>query len=132
MKTYVAGTVFALFLGVTGLAQAGQLVSPSLPTRHRAVNIGQIGHCRIRNVGTSAVTVKVNLFSNNSPVNDLDLCNGKPLQPGATCFVSKFLPDDSYVACSVTAGNVANLRGTLDISEDPTHVFNVILSEDLR
>jgi hypothetical protein len=131
MKTYVAGTVFALFLGVAGLAQAGQLVSPSLPTRHRATNIGQIGHCRIRNVGNSTVAVKVSLFANNSPVNDLDLCNGTPLKPGATCFVSKFLPDDSYVACSVT-GNVANLRGTLEISETPTHEFNVILSEELR
>jgi len=132
MKRYIAGTVFAVVLGLGGLAQAGQLVSPALPTRHRATNVGQVGHCRIRNVGTTTVNVQVSLFSNNSPVNDFDVCNGRPLGPGDTCFVSKFLPDDSYVACSVTAGNVANLRGTLELSENPTSQFNVFLSEDLR
>ena len=66
------------------------------------------------------------------PVDDLDLCNGTPLQAGDTCFVSKFLPDDSYVACRVTANNVTNLRGTLELSETPTHEFNVFLSEELR
>ena len=115
MKRYVAGTMFAVVLGIASLAQAGQLVSPPLPTHVRATNVTTYGACRIRNTGSAPVNVKVSLFSNNANVTDIDVCNDGPLPGGHTCIVTAFLPDDSYVACKVTASNVSNLRGTLEL-----------------
>ena len=36
----------------------------------------------------------------------------------------------SYVACKVTAPNVTNLRGTLELAESPSHGFDVYLAVD--
>jgi hypothetical protein len=36
----------------------------------------------------------------------------------------------SYVACKVTAPNVTNLRGTLQLPESPSHGFDVYLGVD--
>ena len=73
--------------------------------------------CYIRNTGTTPVSVKVSLFSNNSPVVTFDNCNGAPLLAGHTCQVEVDLPDSSDAACSVTAGNVGKLRGTFEVRE---------------
>ena len=99
MKTYVAGTVIAVLIGLAGLAQAAKLLSPPLPT-----NVNTTGMCYIRNSGTTPVSVQVSLFSNNSPVVTFDNCNGAPLLAGHICQVEVDLPDSSYAACSVTAG----------------------------
>lgn len=132
MKTYVAGTVFAMLLGLASLAQAAQLTSPPLTTHPFATNHTNSGTCRIRNTGTTPVTVTVSLFSNNAtvPINDFCQGDGQPrtLAGGQSCFVSAFLPDDSFAACSVTARTVTNLRGTLEVQED----FNTTIAEDLR
>ena len=44
--------------------------------------------------------------------------------------MAAFLPDDSFVACRVTAANLVNLRGTLELSE-VTSEHDVFLAEDL-
>ena len=126
MRTYVAGTVFAVLLGFGGLAQAGQLLSPPLPTHVRETNVTTYGVCRILNTGTKPLPVQVSMISNNANVVDIDVCNGPKLAPGHTCIVTAYLPDESYVACKVT-GDVANLRGTLELSDapigsSPTHI----------
>ena len=72
----------------------------------------------------------VSLFSNNGVVVAQDLCDGKPLPAGQSCNVAAFLPDDSFVACRVTAANVVNLRGVLELSE-VTSEHDVFLAEDL-
>ena len=132
MKTYVAGAAFAMLLGLAGLAQAGQLVSPPLPTHPFATNHSNEGTCRVRNVGTAPVTVTVSLFSNNATVPIVDFCQGdgdpKTLAGGESCFVQVFMPDDSFAGCIVTASNVTNLRATLEIDEN----FNTTVAEDLR
>ena len=46
MRTYVAVTAFAVFLGLASLAQAAQLLSPPLPINSRT-NVGITGACRI-------------------------------------------------------------------------------------
>jgi len=131
MKHNAVGfTVVAILVGLAGLAHAGQLVSPPLPTHVRATNVTTYGACRILNTGTKPLPVQVSLFSNNAVVHDIDVCNGKPLAAGHTCLVTAFLPDDSYVACKVT-GDVTTLRGTLELSERPSHGFDVFLAVDL-
>jgi len=94
----------------------------------------------IRNTGTEPATVTVSLITNNNDaVGIFDFCkqNGKPrkLAGGETCLVSAELSggpfglnadpvsSGSYVACKVTASNVTNLRGTLELAESPSHGF---------
>jgi hypothetical protein len=131
MRTCVVVTVCTAVLAFAGLAQAAQLLSPGLPIRVRETNVDTLGACRVRNVGTVPVTMTVSLFSNNAVVVAQDTCNGKALPAGQSCDVAAFLPDDSFVACRVTAGNVANIRGTLELSE-VTSEHDVFLAEDLR
>ena len=132
MKTLVALAAFAMVVGLAGLAQAAQLTSPPLTTHPFATNHENTGACSIRNVGTTPVIVDVSLFSNNATVPFADTCrvNGQPrsLPAGQTCAVGAVLPDDSFVACTVKAASVVNLRGTLEVLQD----FNTILWEDLR
>ncbi len=130
MRTYVAGTVCAVLVGLASLAQAAQLLSPGLPIRVRETNVDTVGACRVRNTGTTPITVNVSMFSNNAVVVTFDTCN-VPLAAGQACHVAGFLPDDSFVACRVTAPNVANLRGVLELSE-VTQEHDVFIAEDLR
>ena len=131
MKTYVTGAILAVSLGLAGLAQAAQLVSPGLPVRVRETNVDTLGACRVRNVGTTPATVKVSVFSNNAVVLAQDTCNTAPLPAGQTCQVAAFLPDDSFAACRLTAANVTNLRGTFELSE-VTADHDVFIAEELR
>ena len=81
MKTYVAGTVCAVLLGVASLAQAGQLLSPPYSVKTRGSNIGTKAAGVIRNTGTEPATVTVSLITNNNDaVGIFDFCkqNGKP------------------------------------------------------
>jgi len=147
MKTYVAGTVCAVLLGVASLAQAGQLLSPPYAVKTRGNNVGTKAACVIRNTGTESATVTVSLITNNNDaVGIFDFCkkNGQPrkLAGGETCLVSAELSGGpnglnadavspgSYVACKVTAPNVTNLRGTLELAESPSHGFDVYLGVD--
>lgn len=132
MRTSVAGSVFVVLLGLASLAQAAQLVSSPLPTHPFRTNTSNEALCRIRNVGTAPVTVTVSLFSNNGTVDEFDDCQGdgepRTLAGGESCVVLKFMPDDSFVACKVTAPNVTNLRGRLEVD----HNFNTNVGVDLR
>jgi len=132
MKTYVAGTVSAVLLGLASLAQAGQLVSPPLPTHPFRTNTSSEGLCRIRNTGTTPVKVTVSMLSNNGMVHLFDNCQGdggpRTLAAGQSCSVMKQLPDDSFVACKVTAPDVTKLRGTLEVD----HNFNTNVAVDLE
>jgi hypothetical protein len=134
MRTYVAGAASAVLLGLASLAHGAALLSPPLPT-----GVGTSGACHIRNTGTTPVTIQVSVFGNNTPVINFDLCSGAPLAAGRTCVVDVDLPDDSYVACSVTAPNVSKLRGTLEVRErirsanfPVIGLLTVIVAEDLR
>src|SRR5262245_61815595 len=97
MRTYVAGTVCAVLLGIASLSQAAQLLSPPYAIKTRGDNVGTKAACVIRNAGTNAVTVNVSLVSNNEMVGILDLCqrNGQPLAlaAGETCLVSAELSE---------------------------------------
>ena len=126
MRTSVALIVSAVLLGFTGHAHAARLLSAPLPT-----NTNTSGGCYIRNTGTTAVAVEVSLFSNNGLVVTFDGCNAAPLLAGRTCVVLASLPDDSYAACSVSAGSVAKLRGTLEVREENPFP-KTLVSEDLR
>ena len=147
MRTFVAGTVCAILLGVASLAQAGQLISPPYSVKTRGNNVGTKAACVIRNTGTEPATVSVSLITNNNDADGIfDFCkqNGKPrtLAGGETCLVSADLSlgpaglntdvvsPGSYVACKVTAPNVTNLRGTLELAESPSHGFDVYLGID--
>ena len=83
--------------------------------------------------------MKVSLLTSIESVGIFDFCNGHTLPGGQTCLVSAeiFRGDrltatrlGSYVACKVTAPNVANLRGTLELAESPSHGFDVYLAVD--
>ena len=130
MRTYVAGTVCAVLLGVASLAQAGQLLSPPYSVKTRGSNVGTKAACVIRNTGNEPATVSVSLITNNNDaVGIFDFCklNGKPrtLAGGETCLVSADLSGGpaglntdvvspgSYVACKVTAPNVLDNLGIL-------------------
>jgi hypothetical protein len=132
MRTYVAVTAFAVFLGLASLAQAAQLLSPPLPIYSRT-NVGITGACRILNTGTSPVSVQVSLFSNNEHTGyDYDTCHQAPLPGGQACYVIVYaMPADSYAACKVTASNVSKLRGTLEVWEDEWPI-TVRVAEELN
>ena len=128
MRTFVALLSSAVLLGLTGLAQAEKLVSPPFPTQ-----LFTSGACYVRNTGTTPVSVQVSLFSNNGLIVSTDTCNDNPLAAGETCVILvNDLPDDSFAACSLTAGTVAKLRGTFEIRENIGGVLRVIAAEDLR
>jgi hypothetical protein len=130
MRKLVALVLPAVVLGSSGVAQAEKLVSPPFGT-----HILTSAACYIRNTGTTSVTISASLFGNNALVIDTDTCNGNNgvLGPGQTCvIIDTDLPDDSFVACSVTAGTVGKLRGTLEIRETIDAVLRVIAAEDLR
>jgi hypothetical protein len=129
MRTLVAGTALAVFLGLASLAQAAQLLSPPLPT-----NVNTSATCYIRNTGTTPVTVEVSLFSNNGLVVSFDNCNTAPLLAGHTCLVQvNDLPDSSYAACRVTASSVSKLLGTLEVREVSFNpIARVLVAEDLK
>ena len=132
MKTYVVGTVFAVMVQLASLASAAQLTSNPLPTNQFATNHSLEGVCRIWNTGTTPVTVTVSVFSNNATVPFFDTCQGdgdpRTFAAGESCFVTHFMPDASFGACSVTASNVRNLRGRFEVEEN----FNTINATDLR
>ena len=146
MKTLVVGIVSAVVFGITGLAQAGQLLSPPYFVKTRGNNVGTKAACVIRNTGVESVAVTVALVSNNDMVGIFDFCktNGKPrtLAGGQSCLVSADLSDgqlgltadsnrpDTFVSCKVTAPNVTNLRGTLELADSPSHGFDVYLAVD--
>ena len=130
MKTLTAGIAAAALVGLASFAQAGQLLSPPLPTNSR-INIAHVAACWVFNSGTSSVTPQVSLFSNNEMSADFDTCSGKPLAGGHTCIVSGRTPDDSFVACKVTASSVSKLRGSLEIRED-TNAYKVLVGVELQ
>ncbi len=135
MRTYVAGTVCAVLLGLASLAEAAQLLSPPYAVTTMASNgVGTKGACVIRNTGTTPVTVNVSLLSNIETAGIFDFCNGHPLGGGQTCLVSaelfQELGTSTYVVCKVTAPSVTNLRGTLELAESPSHGFDVYLGID--
>jgi hypothetical protein len=130
MKTSVAVTAFAVFLGLVSLAQAAQLLSPPLPTDTETA-----GACRILNIGPTPVAVQVALVSNNAHTgHDIDTCNQAPLPGGHTCLVLvDDLPDASYFACKVTASKVTKLRGTVELAEGfGGFDVRVLAAEELR
>ncbi|PWU22168.1 MAG: hypothetical protein C5B48_10535 [Candidatus Rokuibacteriota bacterium] len=149
MRRCVAAIACAVFLGVASLAQAAQLLSPPYAIKTRGNNVGTKAACVIRNAGTTPVTVTVSLLANNDTVGIFDFCkdNGQPrtLAGGESCLVSADLLEGgngltagltatpgggSYVACRVTAPTVANLRGTLELADSPSHGFDVYLAID--
>jgi hypothetical protein len=126
-----------------GLGEAAQLLSPPYAIKTRGNNLGTKAACVIRNAGTTPVTVNVSLISNSETTPIFDFCKsqGQPvaLAGGATCLVSAdllegdvgFAPGGgTYVACKVTAPNVTNLRGTLELADSPSHGFDVYLGVD--
>ena len=132
MKKYAVGVVFAVVVQLASLADAAQLTSNPMPTNQFATNHSLEGVCRIWNVGTTPVTVRVTVFSNNATVPFFDTCQGdgepRTLAGGESCSVTHFMPDASFGACSVTAANVRNLRGRFEVEEN----FNTINATDLR
>ena len=148
MRTYVAGTVCAVLLGLAGLAEAAQLLSPPYALKPRGGGgVGTKAACVIRNAGPAPVTVNVSLVTNFDAFGIFDFCkedNGHPrtLAGGETCLVSANLSEGeigltgdagsfgSFVACKVTAPNVSNLRGTLELAESPSQGFDVYLAVD--
>jgi len=128
MKAYAALAAFTCVFGLAGPARAAQILSPPLPT-----SIGSSGACYIRNTGTTAIHVQVSLFSNNAIVAAQyhDSCSGVALPGGQTCWVLvDHLPDGSFAACSATSGNIAKVRGTLEIRHRSP--LRILVSEDLR
>jgi len=146
MRISVVGTICAVLFGFAGHAQAGQLLSPPYFVKTRASNVGSKAECVIRNSGAAPIAVNVSLVSNNDVVPIFDFCtvNGQPrtLAGGEACLVSADLSNgdigltagsnrpDTFVACKVTAANVTNLRGTLQLAESPSHGFDVYLAVD--
>jgi len=145
-RAVAAGTVCAVLLGGAGLAQAGQLFSPPYFVKTRGNNLATKAACVIRNTGTERVSVDVSVVSNNDTVGIFDFCkaSGKPvtLAGGQSCLVSAELSEgtngltagsnrpDTFVSCRVTAPNVVNLRGTLELADSPSHGFDVYLAVD--
>ena len=118
-------------LCLAGPAHA-QLLSPPLWTDE-----GAAGTCYVRNIGTTPVTVRVNLFSNNTTGFDVDTCNTGPLGAGKTCVIFTLnMPADSWAACSAQASNsnLSKLRGSIDIRHfvSKAEGYKVVVREDLR
>jgi hypothetical protein len=110
-----------------------QLFSPPLWT-----DVGNAGACYVRNIGTAAFKVKVQLFSNNGIAPGdivVDTCNTGPLGAGKTCVIfAQALPDASWAACSAQAAgsNLSKLRGNVDIRHPVAVGAGVVLDADLR
>lgn len=112
MKRYIALTAAAA-LSLTGLAHAGTLVSPGLPTLHSTTFEGGTlietgGACYVRNIGVNPISLQVTMPENFNPgfliAPSFENCNAAPLPAGRTCvFIVDNLPDDVTCACSVTS-----------------------------
>jgi hypothetical protein len=124
MRRVIVATALCL-LGVAGPAGAAQLITSPLWT-----GVNNSAACYVRNTGTTAVSVTVSLFSNNGTTAPFDDCNDGPLAAGRTCvIILDDIPDDSFIACSATAGSVAKLRGAIEIRNSAVTVVN---SEEMR
>jgi hypothetical protein len=102
MKTHIAGFICAVLLGVAGLAQAAQLISPPYAIKPRGGGgAGTKAACVIRNAGTVPVAVNVSLVTNFDSIGIFDFCkvNGQPrtVAGGETCLVSASCPRARWV-----------------------------------
>jgi hypothetical protein len=110
MKTLVATLFCAAGLALGGVAQAAQI---STPVIYGALAQDRM-HCTVLNGGTKvAVTLKL--------VNEFGVTEGTyncgSMIPGDFCSLSRPIDPTAAYACSATAGNVSNLRGSLVIEE---------------
>jgi hypothetical protein len=137
MKAYATLTAAACLVGLTSLCQAGQIVSPALPT-----DTNTAGACYIRNLQSTPISLQVQLFQSSTfdipPT--FENCNTAPLAAGRTCVVLvNDLPDGVHFACSATASSVLDkhlrkrVRGTVELRTIlPGGGLQVRIAEDLR
>lgn len=129
MKTYAALIAAAALWTVTSPAHALTLASSFL-----VADGDSAAACYIRNVGTTAIALEVNIFLFDGSVftPSVENCNAAPLAPGKTCVVLVNNTFGFSLACAAKAvGLVKNLRGTLEI-RDTENDLKVLLAEDLR
>jgi len=127
MKTHAILTGAAFLLGVTGFAQAEQTIAS--PPVLIAGGSNQVA-CYVRNVGASAVSVKVQISDETGarvePI--FQNCNDSPLPPGRNCAVLASPPNAFFAACSATAGIAKRLRGTFEVRNSGS----IFSAQDLR
>ena len=131
MKTFMVAVVVAGVLGVSGLAHAAQIASPSIFGNQNQ----SVVECVVLNFGTRPVAVTLKIIDELAATKATSTCDGA-LAPGEFCSVSASL----FVAgfgCTATAPSTATLRGTLIINQRVVDDFGVtqlqpIVSTPLR
>ena len=112
MKTLMVAVAFAGVVGVTGLAHAAQIASPSIFGNQTQ----DVAECVVLNFGTRPVAVTLKIVDDLNATKVMSTCDG-PVGPGEFCsvaFTNIFL---GGFACVATAPSTATLRGTLIIDQ---------------
>jgi hypothetical protein len=126
MKASVIFTAIACLLGASGAAHAGQIASSAIYGSFAQ----RQAQCFVGNLGTTPISVKVNILDESGNVVPTGTsCNG-PIEPGFICSVfTNSIPNGVAFACSASAGSTAKLRGSLVLYDVN---YNPLRSADLR
>jgi hypothetical protein len=117
-------------IAVAATASAGGTIATTL----LQVGVGIDGACYVRNVGSKAESITVEVDDTEDRLGPtFDSCDGAPLGAGTTCVVLFRRGPFRHVGCSATtrSGSAKNLRGTLEI-RDTSGGFHTSGAVDLQ
>ena len=107
----------ACMFGFAGVCDAAQIASPSI----YASPSQSVAFCAVYNGGTTAQTVRLQLFNEAGVIAAVDNC-GSSLPSGAFCSIAKIgLSQFSAYACAATAVSVVHLRGSMILQDGISH-----------
>jgi hypothetical protein len=115
MKSSIVSAVAGCILGLSGLADAAQIASPTIYGAFHQ----DTAECVVRNVGKSNVTVDVKILDESgNAVASNGNCTA-PITPGYYCFTRTPISAGVAYACTATlAGSAKDLRASLVLIDD--------------
>lgn len=113
MSTKLLPGLIACMFGFSAVCDAAQIASPSI----YATPSQKVAFCIVYNGGTTAQTVRLQLFNEAGPIAAADRC-GSSLLPGDFCSIAKVgISNISAFACTATAASVVHLRGSMTLQD---------------
>jgi len=112
MRITVLLTTLACVLGLSGTGRAAQIASPTI----YGATSQKTAQCTIGNLGTTPVSVTVNIVDESGAVVSTDSHCGI-VEPSFLCQVAAIgIPTGSAFACTAkTSGSTAKLRGSFSL-----------------
>jgi hypothetical protein len=127
MKALFAATAFAALLGLAGVSDAAQIITPNVT----AAATSDRAECIVVNAGVTPVTVTVKLLNETGYTEASYNCGG-PLGPGQFCALNRPAAGIVGYHCAATASSIAKLRGSIVILEEQLDSYGLIRARAIR